>query len=158
MLFARFQGTKNIETESYYVDLLRLYEDSFYLDQSTLYKEWEFNLKLRKHINPKNLFNKVISSKNFNEVRSLAYKYKVDGVFSYNIKILMYYNNIKSIDTFIEFMVKHKNKFTGNQDYKDKMVQNDKYLIIFDGKLLYDFGADGCLTKMNNILKIKQLR
>ena len=158
MLFVRFQGTPQKETSSWYIDLQRLYEDSAYLNEAELYKEWEFNLRLRNNIEPKKLLKKVLSCSNADEVHRLSHKFKVDGVFSYNAEYIMLANNLKTITDLVNFMILNRDKFIGNPYCRDRMVQNSEYLIVFEGDLIYDFGADGCLTRVNKILTVRKFR
>lgn len=154
MLFFRFQGTKSIEYESWYIDLIQLYNDLYFIDDyDSLYKEYEHTLSLRKNIEPRILFNKVLNAPDEDEVYKLAHKYKMDGVFAYNGDVIMKLRKINTVHELIKYIQNNRIKFTGYKS-KDRMVQNDKYLIIFDGDLIEDFIHYGCLVKMKNIKEI----
>ena len=90
------------------------------------------------------------------EVHQLSHEFKVDGVFSYNAEYIMFANNLKTITGLVNFMVLNKDKFVGSPYHRDRMVQDSKYLIVFKGDLIHDFGADGCLSRMNDILVIRK--
>lgn len=159
MLFFRFQGTDKIETSSCCFDLLQIYNDKHFIkDYKTLYEEHKDTLSLRVDISPKELLKKVIDCKSVNEVYPLIHNYKVDGVFAYNAEVIMRYHDCNDIASLIEYIKDNKQRYIGDISDENRMVQSDKYLMIFDGDLIVDFLYNGCLTRVNKVKDVVAMR
>ena len=92
--FYRYQGTDQVEQQSYYVDITLLHEDmqelrvtnpQISLDElkEKLYWKYEAAFNLRVDISGEELFFKVYQAQDEREVEQLQSQYKVNGIFGY---------------------------------------------------------------------------
>ena len=153
-MYFRFQGTKNIETNSFYHDLEQiynqLYDDIDKEELEEIFKEFKETLSLRSNITAEKLFDKVVKAETLDEVLELEDKYKIDGGFAYELDDVIEFHNCETIDEAIDYIKENWDLYAGS------MVQNDSYLILFEGEEIANLEEmdDGIIVKMNEIIKI----
>lgn len=146
MLFYRFQNTKEVEKNSYYVDLNLLYDDlREYKDEygenldTVLYAVYHNTLNMREDISATELFN-LVKSSNWNEIDSLAKKYPLKYIFGMRKDEVDQYYSLKEL--------------THGKD-TPWCCEGSKYLVLYEGDLISDEGEGcGCIFKPHSILEI----
>lgn len=152
MLYARFQGTKKMEHNSFYIDLVWIYNllDIYPVDE--VFNKYKISLGLRENLSAEELFSKIVECKkhnNYKKVLNMTYKYKMKGVFAYDVNKIITENGLISTKEAMSYLYKNKNVITD-------IMTNTTYLILFEGQLIHDFGNHGCLVKMNKIIKVME--
>lgn len=153
-MYFRFQGTKKIETNSFYHDLEQIY-DQLYDDideeeLEELFDNYKETLSLRENITAEELFNKVVKAESLDDILELENNYKMKGIFAYDLNDVLEFHNCNTIDEAIEYITDNWNSYAGS------MVQNDTYLVVFEGEEIANLEEmdDGILVEMNKIVKI----
>ncbi|HHV27439.1 MAG TPA: hypothetical protein GXX63_09615 [Tissierellia bacterium] len=152
MLYARFQDTKEIEYNSFYIDLAWIYNLLDIYPADKVFNKHKISLSLRENISAEELFNQVLECKkndNYKKVLDMTYKYKMKGVFAYDVNKIIKENNLMNIKEAMNYLYKNKDAITD-------IMTNTTYLVLFEGNLIHDFGNHGCLVKMNKIIKIME--
>ena len=146
MLFYRFQNTKEIETNSYYVDLNMLHEDFREYKREygesidkILYKKYFNTLNMRSNISAIELF-KLIKHSNWEEVSNLTEKYPLKYIFGME-------------KTIIDENYSFEELVSGRE--MPWYCEGYKYLVVYEGDLISDEGEiSGCIFKPKKILNI----
>lgn len=149
----RFQGTKEIETNSYFEDVMDIwYQKEMYLEDldetesipSEVLDEWfkekRFSLSFRTSIDARTLFDKIIACQTEDEAWQLAQTYKMDGVFAIDADK---WDEEYSIEELIQTSV------------HPQLGLKNQYLIEANEELVEDFGEEyGLLVHIQEILHI----
>lgn len=152
MLYARFQNTKEIEYNSFYIDLVWIYNLLDIYPADKVFNKHRISLSLRDNISAEELFNQVLECKkndSYKKVLDMTYKYKMKGVFAYDVNKTIKENDLINIKEAMNYLYKNKDVITD-------IMTNTTYLVLFEGDLIHDFGNYGCLVKMNKIIKVME--
>lgn len=146
MLFYRHQNTKEIERNSYYLDLNLLYEDfNEYKDEygkdldAILYEKYFKTLNMRANIRAIDLFN-LVKSSDWIEVEALTEKYPLKYIFG------MMKEDVDKDYSLDELL-------NGREALWN--CEGSKYLALYEGELISNEGeVCGCIFNPEKIVNI----
>lgn len=150
--FYRYQGTKEMEQRSRYVDIELLYEDIVELRlyqpgiteaelEEELYWKYEETFALRSSISAKDLFLRVCRATDFDEIEKMIHDYPVDGIFGY------LQEEIDEDYDWEELISGGENIYFWHCDYR-------LYLTLYEGELIQDEGESGVIFKPAQLVKV----
>lgn len=137
-LFYRAQNTKDIEKNSFYIDLELMYEAiKMNMDEiEDIYQNNLETLKLRSS-NPKELFERILKCKSFQEVVVLEKEYKIKGIFGWNKE---YVDNEYSLNDVL------------SGENSIEYIDGRKYWVLYEGRTLLDEEDNGIIFEPSRIV------